>query len=44
MLEIIFVLLLLLFIGVTLLVVTSIFMAYVTQATYTDELDEEWDK
>jgi hypothetical protein len=37
MLEFIAVVLLILVLGITLLMLTSIFMAYITQATYVDE-------
>ena len=37
MLEFIAVMLVILVVGITLLMLTSIFMAYITQATYVDE-------
>jgi hypothetical protein len=43
MLETIILILIILVSGLILLMLTSIFMAYVTQATYVDELDVESD-
>lgn len=43
MLEFIAVMFVILVLGVGLLMLTSIFMAYVTQATYIDELDPDND-
>ena len=43
MLEFIAVMLIILVLGIVLLMLTSIFMAYVTQATYIDELDPDND-
>ena len=43
MLEFISVMLIILVLGIVLLMLTSIFVAYVTQATYTDELDPDND-
>ena len=41
MLEFIAVMLIILVLGIVLLMLTSIFVAYVTQATYIDELDPD---
>jgi hypothetical protein len=43
MLEFIAVMFVILVLGIALLMLTSIFMAYVTQATYIDELDPDSD-
>jgi hypothetical protein len=43
MLEFIAVMFVILVLGIALLMLTSIFMAYVTQATYIDELDPDND-
>jgi cation transporter-like permease len=43
MLEFIAVMLIIIVLGIVLLMLTSIFMAYVTQATYIDELDPDND-
>jgi hypothetical protein len=43
MLEFIAVMFIILVLGIVLLMLTSIFMAYVTQATYVDELDPDND-
>ena len=43
MLEFIAVMLIIIVLGIVLLMLTSIFMAYVTQATYVDELDPDND-
>jgi cation transporter-like permease len=43
MLEFIAVMLIILVLGFLLLMLTSIFVAYVTQATYIDELDPDHD-
>jgi hypothetical protein len=43
MLEFIAVMFIILVLGILLLMLTSIFMAYVTQATYVDELDPDND-
>jgi len=43
MFEFIAVMLIIIVLGIVLLMLTSIFMAYVTQATYIDELDPDND-
>ena len=43
MLEFIAVMFVILVLGIALLMLTSVFMAYVTQATYIDELDPDND-
>lgn len=43
MLEFIAVMFVILVLGITLLILTSIFMAYVTQATYIDEGFDDYD-
>jgi cation transporter-like permease len=43
MLEFIAVMLIIIVLGIVLLMLTSIFMAYVTQATYVDKLDPDND-
>ena len=43
MLEFIAVMFIIIVLGIVLLMLTSIFMAYVTQATYVDELDPDND-
>jgi hypothetical protein len=43
MLEFIAVMFIILVLGIVLLMLTSIFMAYITQATYVDELDPDND-